>query len=145
MHPNSPYFEWHPDSIGWLHRRHRNGQWIGKTDVERLARAARDFMKDDLMQYYAWKVLSGTLGARRGARAKMENFGYFCRFILAMHWLPDIADDIDDERRLAGTYRQRGQLEPCVEAADRVGRYFRLPMGRSLLTAISSWKSRLNS
>lgn len=145
MHPDSPYFEWHPDSIGWLHRRHRNDQWIGKTDVERLARADRDFMKDDLMQYYAWKVLSGTLAARRGAPAKMENFGYFCRFVLAVHWLPQIASDIDEERRLAGTRRQRGQVEPCVEAANRVGRYLKLPLGRSLLNAISSWKSRLDS
>jgi hypothetical protein len=139
MDKSSTYYEWHPESIGWLHRRHCNGDPIEPADVKRLAKADASFIKDEMMQHYAQLCLTGELKKRRGRPPR--GISYQLRLSIAAELVVERTSKIRDARRRDGNNGGRGLVEPCVQAADEIGNELYLPRGRSLLNAISEWKS----
>lgn len=140
MEKNSPFYLFHPDSIGWLHRRHERGEEITAADIARLLRADPANTSDALWQQYALKALEGTLTRRRG-RKSLGN----------RHWmkLALIEEEVDKRTaRLRAAIRNgkvknsRGSLEPRIQAAEEAARRWNLGSGRTLLNQISSLKSR---
>ena len=52
MNPNSPHYQFDPNSIGWLHRRHKAKDKILKEDIVRLLEANPENATDPVLQRY---------------------------------------------------------------------------------------------
>jgi hypothetical protein len=140
MHPGSPHYSYHPDSIGWLRRRAKAGKLILQEDVLRLLKAAPRNFSDPLLQPYVISALEGGLRPPRGRKPRGPEFDW--RLMVADELIYERAAEIAAARKRAGRHSHRGEVEPSVDAADEIGPELRLPAGRSLLNAISSLKSR---
>ena len=66
MNPNSPHYQFDPNSIGWLHRRHAAGEEIRKDDIIRLLAADPGNANDPLLQDLLLPALTGKLNGKRG-------------------------------------------------------------------------------
>jgi len=136
----SPWHEYDPSSPGWLHRRHRNGEVILPADVERILSADRASFADPLTQDHVLRALRGELKPPRGRRPCGPTRDL--RLGVAAELLAEETRAVREERKARGITGGGALVEPCVEAADRLGDALRLPRGRTLLNEISSWKSR---
>ncbi|WP_084690886.1 DNA methyltransferase [Sphingomonas sp. SRS2] len=61
MHHASPHFQFDPSSIGWLHRRNRNGEEVTASDLHRLLIADPTNGADPVMHGYLLDVCTGGL------------------------------------------------------------------------------------
>ena len=102
MHQDSPYYEWHRDSIGWLHRRHRFGEFVSKQDVQRLVEIDPSLLNDNVMQIYARKVIFDELKPKRGRPSKRHSMSYACRMLVAEDWVAEKTLEIREARKAAG-------------------------------------------
>lgn len=130
MHPSSPHYQFHPDSIGWLHRKHKQGGVILQEDVARILDADPDSYDDPTMRTYMFRLARGELKPRRGRPSRSAE-ELFCIGVAAQ-LLNEVTEEIREERRAAGIKGGRTVLEPCVEAANRLSDELWLPRGRSL-------------
>ncbi len=96
MEKSSPFYLYHPDSIGWLHRRHAGGQEITKADIARLLRADPANGDDPLWKEYALKALESRLPKKRGRKPMTPE--YKLRLGLAA---ADVEERAAETRRLA--------------------------------------------
>lgn len=136
MDPNSPFHAYHPESIGWLHRRHECGEEITEADIARLLRADPANACDPVLREYNLRALEHRLPKKRGR--KPLGAAERLKLMIADFDIADRTAEIWAERRAGKIQRQRTDLEPCVQAADEVGHAWRLPRGRSLLNRISA-------
>jgi hypothetical protein len=140
MDPASPWYEYDPSSVGWLQRRHRKGDVILTEDIERIVAADRDSFCDPLVQEYLLRALRGDLKPVRGRPAL--GITRDLRIGAAAELLAEETQSVRAERKARGIRGGGALVEPCVEAADRLGDALMLPRGRTLLNEISSWKRR---
>lgn len=144
MEKNSPFYLFHPDSIGWLHRRHvhrhKRVAEIFASDIARLLKVDPANRSDTVLQHYNLLALEGRLPRRRGRKP----LGSLHRAKLVL-----IEEEIDKRTarlksaiRNGKVKRSRGDVEPRIQAADEAARRWKLGSGRTLLNQISSLKSR---
>lgn len=138
MHPDSPFYMFHPESVGWLHRRHERGLEITEADLTRILDADPDAWTDPVMQDYVKRALTEGLPRRKGRKPMAT--AQRLRIFMAAFDVEKRADEIREKRRSGKVTRTRCDLEPCVEAAEKVGPQWGLPGGRSLLNQISALK-----
>ena len=65
---SSPYYHYEPGSLGWLHRRAKEGSEILSADVLRIIEATPDLVPDPVLRRYVILGLRGELKARRGRK-----------------------------------------------------------------------------
>jgi len=138
MDPDSIFYRFHPESIGWLHRRHEHGDEITEADLKRIFEADPAAWLDPLMQDYVKRALTEKLPRKKGR--KPMSAAQRLRIFMAAFDIDERTAEIREERRSGKVKRLRGDLEPCVQAADDVGPQWGLPGGRSLLNQISALK-----
>jgi hypothetical protein len=142
MNSKSPHYQFDPDSIGWLHRRHNNDEEVRPGDLERLLTADPAYGADPVMNSYLLEHLGGRLKLRRGPKPRGVFFN--ARLMVAEDVIKERAAQIKAECKGIDRNSQRSQLEPCVEAANQVGPWLGLPGGRALLNLISALKNPKN-
>ena len=139
MNPNSPDYQFDPNSIGWLHRRHNAKDKILKEDIVRLLEANPDNVSDPVLQRYLLPALKGELKGNRGR--PRSSFGRIARYWVAwtiyMERLADFHQELLDGTRA----RKKYDVEPSIQVADEVAKEFGLRCsGRAFLTRISLMK-----
>lgn len=140
MNPNSPHYLFDPESIGWLHRKHKKKEPIYKEDIIRLLTVDPSNAADTVLQQYLLPALTDRLNRPRG-RPKHDP-RYLVRLTMADILIEDRAKEIAVERRRART-GEKGRKEPRLQAAEEVARFLNLSIGgRALLNAISAHKIR---
>ena len=143
MDPNSPWYEWHPDSIGWLKRRARDGEEIRSADVGRVLELAPEAIPDPAVRDLVIRACSGELRPRRG-RPCNPNRG--SRLMTAL-WLSDELVKRYSERKRRwkreGVTRPRGDLSPTDRAHAVVARILRYSSLEVLRNELCSYKKEL--
>ncbi len=124
MDPNSPHFQFDPNSIGWLHRRHAAGDEIRKEDIIRLLEADPDNANDPLLQDFLLPALSGKLNGKRG-RPPMST-ERLLRYQAAMSLYEERLAEFQRERKDGTQVREPYDVEPSVQVAQTVADEFRL-------------------
>jgi hypothetical protein len=136
MHPGSPYFDWTPASVGWLHRKHRDGTPVFNEEVIGILGADISAAADPVMQRYILPAMKGELPASRGRRP--GGVVRAIKLLIAKVLIEDRAAEIKAERRLSGQKHRRGDLEPGRQAAGEVARFLGFHITEAaLLNAIS--------
>ena len=140
MNPDSPWYKFSRDSIGSLHRRHGNGETILKSDLIPILESDQASLDDPIMRDYLLRSLRGELKPPRGRTPYSPEREL--RVCAAAELLPVVTAEVREERRRKGVAAGRTLVEPCVEAANRLGDQLHLSNGRSLLNEISAWKRK---
>lgn len=139
MHPNSPYYHYDPDSIGWLHRRHRQGMEICKADIVRLIRVDAAHASDPVLQAYLLPALEDRLNGKRGRPAM--TMGKLWRYPAAYDEYVERLAEFHRERKAGKRMREAYDEEPSIQVAQQVADDFRLGCtGRAFLNRISQLK-----
>ncbi len=139
MHPESPYYEFDPSSINWLHRRHAAGEVIRKDDIIRLLEANPGNADAPLLQDYLVPALKGELNGKRGrpAMTSAKLMRYQAARSLYEERLAQFHRERDDGTRMREPYEE----EPSVQVAQEVANAFCLGCtGRGFLNRISVMK-----
>ena len=139
MNPNSPDYQFDPNSIGWLHRRHNAKDKILKEDIVRLLEANPDNASDPVLQCYLLPALKGKLKGDRGRpRASMGGIArYWVAWTIYLERLAEFHRELRDGTRVREKYTE----EPSIQIADEVAKEFGLRCsGRSFLNKISVMK-----
>lgn len=140
MHPDSPYYQFDPSSIGWLHRRHAAGEVIRKDDIIRLLEANPDNADDPLLQDYLAPALKGELNGKPGRPAitAVKLYRYQAAWSFYEERLAQFQRERDDGTRVREPYEE----EPSMQVAQEVADEFALGCtGRSFLNRISLMKN----
>lgn len=124
MNPNSPHYQFDPNSIGWLHRRHARGEEIRKDDIIRLLETDPDNANDPLLQDFLLPALAGKLNGKRG-RPPMSS-GRMLRYQAAMSLYEERLAEFKRERKDGTRVREPYDVEPSVQVAQTVADEFRL-------------------
>lgn len=138
MHEESPHHKYHPESLGWLHRRFDAGEAISRDDVIRLLKANQESVSDPIFAQVILDALEGKLDPKPGRPKSMDISA--ARFLAAEVLIEDRAREITEERATAKT-GERGLLAPRIQAAEEIGDLLRIQRGRSLLNILDRRKA----
>lgn len=147
MHENNPWYWFHPDSPGWIIRRHRqrmdpeglnkDDTHVSAEDVARVVEANPSLVPDPVIRDYVVKGLRSKLPRPRG-RPK-NGIGWLGRIFMARDLVRErIAELKEAQRQALLPVRKRGDPGLSEMAHEDVARRMRLGSGRSLANAISS-------
>jgi hypothetical protein len=67
---DSPYYQFDPSSVGWLHRRAQNGEQILNADLIRIIEADPKLLSDDTLRDHVLRALKKPLPAKKGRKRK---------------------------------------------------------------------------
>ncbi len=141
MSPDSIYYCFDPDSIGWLHRRHRMGIEVRADDIMRLLRVDVAHASDPVLQEYLLPALEGKLNGKRGRPAMTP--GKLWRYIAAYGDYVERLGEFRDDRQAGKRVREAYEEEPSLQVAQEVADDFCLGCtGRAFLNRISQLKKR---
>ena len=139
MNPNTIHYMFDPNSIGWLHHRHKERKEIRKEDIIRLLEEDADNVLDPLLQDYLLPALKGELNGKRG-RPPLS-LGRRVRYYAASMAYEERLAEFQRERDEGVRVREANELEPSIQVAQEVADEFQLGCsGRSLLNVISRMK-----
>lgn len=142
MNPNSPHFQFDPNSIGWLHRRHATGEEIRKEDIIRLLEADPDNANDPLLQDFLLPALAGKLNGKRGRPPTSSE--RLLRYQAAMSFYEEGLAEFQRELKDGTRVREKYDLEPSVQFAQKVADEFHLGCsGHAFLNTKSVMKKAL--
>lgn len=140
MSPNSPFYLFDPESIGWLHRKVENGDFITGADLARIGNADPSTFADPVFQEQALLGLDNRLPVRRGCPP--EHPIVWWKTLFAAFLIHDRAAEIRVARKADGKGFERGSPGPRQQAAEEIARGFRMHMsGQALLNRISAQKN----
>lgn len=138
MSPDSPHYQFDPESIGWLHRKVKKEDFVTPADLARIGNADRSAFADPVFQEQVLLVLEGRLPTRRGRPP--EDSMMWWKTVMADVLIEERAAEIRAERNGA---HDRGSLEPRVQAAQEVALNLRMNMSaEALLNRISALKKK---
>lgn len=135
MSATNPYQLFSPIHLAWLYRRREKGLDVTASDLDSIERHQPGAVDDPLFAECRALANAGKLYRRRGRKPASPENGllWFARF-----WILDEMEAIRARRRAGLERRQRGDREPCYEAAEVVARRMRLPYsGEWLVRKIS--------
>lgn len=96
MNKNSPWYHFHRNSLGWLHRRHARGERICAADVRRLLEADPAARQDEVFREYLERAQRGELQRKRGPQ---PTSGRQMRLLYAAVLVEDLAARLTARRR----------------------------------------------
>jgi hypothetical protein len=138
MSPDSPHYQFDPDSLGWLHRKVKEEDYVTPADLARIGQADRSAFADPVYQEQVLLTLEGRLPTRLGRPP--EDPMMWWKTVMADVLVEDRAAEIRAERN--GSH-DRGSLEPRVQAAQEVALNLRMNMSaEALLNRISALKKK---
>lgn len=138
MSPDSPHYQFDPDSVGWLHRKVKNKDFVTLIDLARIGNADRSAFADLIYQEQVLLALEGRLPTRRGRPP--EDPMMWWKTVMADVLVEDRAAEIRAERNGA---HDRGSLEPRQQAAEEIAHGLRMNMsGETLINRISALKKK---
>jgi hypothetical protein len=138
MSPDSPHYQFDPDSVGWLHRKVEKEDFVTPADLARIGNTDRSAFADPIYQEQVLLALQGTLPTRPGRPP--EDPMMWWKTVVADVLVEDRAAEIRAERK--GVHH-RGELEPRIQAAQEVALNLRMNMSPgSLLNRISGLKKK---
>lgn len=121
MHPRSPWADWDPTQPGSLKPRRNDDRVILREDLVLILEKTPSCIPDDLLREYLLRALRGELRRPKGRPPSKLSKN---ELTVAAIWIELEAEEIRAERAARNTKRLRGQIEPGIEAADRVARRF---------------------
>ncbi len=125
-----------PIQTAFLYFQHERKRDVTKADLDSIEAAFPAATKGPLFAYHCARAEAGTL-RRRPGRSRRTTAEYL-RFWHARFEIEEEVERIWALRRTGALKRSRGDLEPCVQAAESVARRLKLPCGgRSLLSRLS--------
>jgi len=139
----SPYQEWHPDSLGWLHRKAKDREPVLPHDVARIVAANPDLVADDVLRDHIIGGLNGQLIGRRGRNRRTPM--HMLRLHLAAHQLDVLTRWYKRAHKRGYAYasdHKRAGLGLTEFLHERIARRLKLGSGRSLANSLSSLKRR---
>ncbi|MGB5484824.1 hypothetical protein [Parasphingorhabdus sp.] len=127
MHdPNSPHHQFDPSSVGWLHRRSKEGGQILSADVMRIIEANHHLVPDDILREHVVLGLQMKLKAKRGRKrttARMLKELYIAAaYSHRLAWLQDRAA----KRKKRGVKNYAVHFAPAELACELTGREFHM-------------------
>ena len=140
MHdPNSPHYQFDPASVGWLHRRAKQGDQILNADLVRIIAENPDLVPDETVRDYVIRGLQNDLKAKRGRKSKPYHLRE--RYIIATyeHLLPWLQARMARERQ--GRRKARGDLGPAELLYELIGKRFSMEP-ESVRNLISSYNNK---
>lgn len=138
MHPNSPDYQFAPESIGWLHRKVRKGEAITAANLARIRQADAAAFADPVFQEMTLLALEQRLPVRSGRPP--EDPVVFWKTFGATCMIKDRAAEIRAERKARGKRLGAPEIEPRIQAANEIARLLQMPIsGASLLNRISAF------
>jgi hypothetical protein len=142
MHdPNSPHHQFDPSSVGWLHRRAKNGENITNPDLIRVIQASPNLIPDKLLRDYIINALIKPLNATPGPKPR---FPLRLKNYVILEMYEDLVPRLQKraERRKRNGYKKgRADYAPSELASVLLGRRFRKAPG-TILNIVSSLNSR---
>jgi hypothetical protein len=131
--------DWDPNEVGSLRRRHDNEEIVLPEDLAIIVENDVSAVPDEILRGYLIKALRGELRRKSGRPPSSLPYAK----LVAADAMIDVMVDVIKQEVADGVRRRiRGDLEPRVEAADRVARVFGNFSGRHLLNLISSMKNQ---
>jgi len=138
MSPDSPHYQFDPNSVGWLHRKVEKEDFVTPADLARIGNTDRSAFADPVYQEQVLLALDGRLPTRRGRPT--EDPMMWWKTVMADVLIEERAAEIRAERNGA---HDRGSLEPRVQAAQEVALNLRMNMSaEALLNRISALKKK---
>ena len=142
MDNRSPRYLFHPDSIGWLHRRAANGETVLAEDIARIVEAQPELIPDPVLRDHVVQACRGQLRSRRG-RPPRSSLGRI-KLELAAHQVEVLVRWYRRAERRGYAYaydRNRdGRLGLVNHVHEIVARRMKLGSGTSLANSLSSLK-----
>lgn len=140
--PNSPHFQFDPSSVGWVHRRAKDGKQILNADLIRIIQANPDLVPDDTLRDHVLRALKKPLPAKRGKKRKSRQ-ELKELYIVATYedLLPRLRERMKRER--GGKRKIRGTSGPAEWLCERIGKRFKMEP-ESVRNLISSRNSPRN-
>lgn len=133
-----PWYEFHPDSAGYIERRLKDGEPVSKAQLVRVFEANPGFNWQGPIFEMLCQIMQGTLKQKPGPKEREDWALWQCiNACVELEY-----DDIVAARTRSGQPRQRYDLSPMEEAYENTARAFRLGAGRSLANQLSSRKLR---
>ena len=142
MNENEPFYSYHPDSIGWLKRRHANGVPISKFDVARIVEADPSAANDPLVLDFIIRGLRGELRMKPGPKRSPS------RELMLLYAAILVEDLVKKLTLKAGRQRKksiekrRGDRSSSELAHELVARRLRLAGGPALRNELSARRNR---
>lgn len=141
--PDSPYYQFDPSSVGWLHRRARNKEQILNADLIRILEANPDLVPDDILRNYITRALAKPLPAKRGKKRKFEREIKELYIVATYeHLLPRLRERMKRER--GGKRKIRGTSGPAELLCQMIGKRYKMEP-ESVRNLISSRNNQSNS
>lgn len=138
---NSPFYWYDPSSVGWLHRRKKDGLEILNEDLARIVEANVNLVPDPLLREVLVEGLRGKLHAKRG-RKRLPSRVARDLYIVSLYddLLPRLQARAG-KRSAAGEKKWAVNLAPAEKAYAIIGRYMRIEPER-VRNLVSQLKSR---
>jgi len=141
----SPYYNYDPTSIGWLHRRAEGGEEILNADVAQIVEANPALVPDPVLRDYVVRGLAGKLKAKRGRKrgtARMLRDLY----IVALYedLLPRLQAR-SERRKRKGLGKVRADYSPAEHAQALIARRVGMATPEGVRNLISSHKKPMKS
>ncbi len=138
---NSPFYWYDPSSVGWLHRRKKDGLEILNEDLARIVEANVNLVPDPLLRELLVEGLRGKLHAKRG-RKRLPSRVARDLYIVSLYddLLPRLQARAG-KRSAAGEKKWAVNLAPAEKAYAIIGRYMRIEPER-VRNLVSQLKSR---
>lgn len=145
MHESSPFYLFHPDSPGWLKRRHQCGEPVSVADVARIVSANPAYNPDPLFREYIVRALRGELKGKPGPKRSSARE---LKFLLCGTVVANLAARLTARRKRQkgkGIEKRRVHYSATELAEEVVARRWTRGPANSLRNELSARRNRNNS
>lgn len=118
---NSPFYRYDPSSVGWLHRRKKDGLEILNEDLVRILEANADLVADPALRDLLIEGLRGRLRAKRGAKRTSRRILHELHVVALYDYLLPRLQARYDRNKQRGVRTGRGDYSPAELACKLIG------------------------